>query len=192
MDKDSSFISNPNLPSPPGKQKKQQEQPTPPVTPPEKEEKADAPNKTGMQKIYVVAGILLGLLFGLLLIKPNQTNKIEQPKPAAEENIIFKEIQGLKITDQELRGKITLLEGKIKLAEEKANAYEVGISTLKSGLEENQKKSTENRNYISTIYRQILDLELKVNAVGGGFKALPNKEPTGRVVNPYIGSSELP
>lgn len=184
------------LPLPPGKKNRQPEAPAPvkSMVPEEKPKNfpASGSKSSGFNKIYYVAGAVLGLLFILLLLKPSKGTHQETPTPAAEDSVVLRELQGLKIKDQELSGKITILEGKIKLAEDKANAYEVGISTLKTSLEENQKKATENRNYISTIYRQVLDLELKVDAVGGGYKDLPGKEPAGRVVNPFIGSSELP
>lgn len=183
------------LPEPPGTQKRDQIPEISHPIPMEHHQVEKSPQKSpskGSKLLPVIGGILGMLLIILLLLKPSSPTKQETPSDTVNQLELQKELQTLKLKDQDINTQLATLTTRVKAAEEKVEAYQTALDALKQSTEEVQKRSSENRNYISTIYRQFLDLELKINAIGGGYRDNSNKEPESRVVNPYIGTSELP
>lgn len=198
---------NTSLPSLPGTNRTKEEktleeapiptkqEPEPPqeqdLTPQKKEKKSKG---FSIPILPIAIGTVLLILVALLLLPKTEQN-IEQKAPEQIENneaSLKTEIQNLQIRQQQLENQLITMTNKVETAENNIKTFQLALTTIQTSLSDVQKKSSENRNYISTIYRQALNLELRIEAVGGGYQGSSQKEPDERVVNPYIGSGELP
>jgi hypothetical protein len=148
-------------------------------------------NKEALQK-YLVPG--LGALFGLaaililgtVFLLPQEGKEIEPEKNSAN---------GTVLDNTELR--LSALEEQMKTTSEnirKIYSNQVKLNDTVGKLiktdEAHIKTIKENRAYIAMIYQRILDVELQVSALGGGFNRQPKR--TEEQINPLIGLDELP
>jgi hypothetical protein len=186
-----------DLPAPPGTVKKapsrakKEPKETPPMPTPEK-----APEKpTGKKEkipgwiVPAAAGLVLVLLVALALPstkKNGQSPGVTAPEGTVSAEAFQTEIQKLLIKNTSLESRMNLLEGEAQSYEKQVKAYKENLQAVSTELETLKKQSAENRGYISTIYRQVLDVELKLESLGGGFGQKTPKAEEERVVNPYI------
>ena len=152
--------------------------------------------------VPIIIGISVATVILLLLIKPAATTEqnpqentgieLTSSNTEYQEEKIISDLQSLKISFQDLKTRYVSVQTRMDTIEAENEAYKLAVGTLRTSLEAVQTKSNQNQNYISTIYRQVLDLELKVGNIGGGYQNNVPRKPEERVVNPYIGNDQLP
>jgi septal ring factor EnvC (AmiA/AmiB activator) len=149
------------------------------------------PNFEGLKKfIMPVIGIIFALASILVLAQVVMGTK-EGPDPVVkkEEN----SGEAIKATDLRLKtveAKLNEIEKNIKKIYSNQLKLNESISALIDTDENLKKTQKENRAYVAMIYQRLLDTELQISNLGGGFnmKPRPKEEP----INPLIGTDELP
>lgn len=167
-----------------------------PVEKPQLEQipKEEKPKEKGKAKIspLIIAIGALGFLLVIILLKPAPSGNQQPEVVVAPDARLLEEIQNIKIRHSQLQNQVSTIQKQRDEASQLVEALRVQNETLQSRLNTAEQASKDNRNYISTIYRQLLDLQLKMEAIGGGYGDVPQRQPEGRVVNPYIGEGNLP
>jgi septal ring factor EnvC (AmiA/AmiB activator) len=148
-------------------------------------------NLAGLQKYAIpVLGVLFGLASLLILAQivfsPKSSPNAEDIKGAdTSEQINTTELR-IQAIDKRL-GEIEANIKKIYSNQVKLNESIGSLIQTDDGLKKTQK---DNRAYIAMMYQRILDLELQVGNLGGGFnmKSKTREE----AINPLIGTEDLP
>jgi hypothetical protein len=147
-----------------------------------------------MEKIQKYALPALGAIFGIaslmillqVVLSPQEgATALEKPNEDSSEV--------LKATDlrlKSLEAKANDMEKNIKKIYSNQVKLNESIASLIETDESIKKNTKENRAYIAMIYQRVLDSELQISNLGGGFnvKPRPKEEP----INPLIGTEELP
>ena len=145
----------------------------------------------GLQKYAIPAlGILFGvasiLILSQVILAPKSGPSPEEIQTSdGSEKINTTELR-LQATEKRL-GEIEANIKKIYSNQVKLNESIGSLIKTDEGLKKTQR---ENRAYIAMIYQRVLDLELQVSNLGGGFSV----KPKGRdeTINPLIGTDDLP
>lgn len=135
------------------------------------EKKSDKSLKT----IFLIAGgiaALGGLLVATAIVQPKrpegQATQIPETPPAIDTTSL--ELESLQKQTQTLTANLK------KLYENQQN-LQTSLTACIQNLQNLQKESRENREYIAKLYQRILDMELQLQTVGGGFN-MKREKPT--------------
>lgn len=149
------------------------------------------PTKQKISPLTIAIAALAFLLI-VIMLKPNPGAGEQQNVAVEPDTHLLEEIQNIQIKQSQLEVQVTAIQKQRDEAKQLVETLQIQNEKLQTRLTAAEQASKDNRNYISTIYRQLLDLQLKIEAVGGGYGNIPQKEPEERVINPYIGEGNLP
>jgi hypothetical protein len=145
----------------------------------------------GLKKFVLPAiGIIFALASMLILAQVLMGAKEgPDPTPVKQDN----SGEAIKATDLRLKtveAKLNEVEKNIKKIYSNQLKLNESISALIDTDENLKKTQKENRAYVAMIYQRLLDTELQISNLGGGFqmKPRPKEEP----INPLIGTDSLP
>jgi septal ring factor EnvC (AmiA/AmiB activator) len=145
-------------------------------------------NKIKKIAIPALAGVFVisALLLLFTVFSPPKAGKpIQETKAEANEGINTMQLQvdahekRLKTCEENIK---KIYNNQVELNKTLANINK-DLDAIKNG-------TKDNKAYIAMMYQKVLDLELQVNSLGGGFNMKPkNKE---EAINPLIGTDSLP
>lgn len=135
------------------------------------EKKSEKSHKT----IFIISGsiaVLGGLLVALAAIQPKrpEVNPNETAETSTTVDTTSLEIESLQKQNQ-------ALTANLKKVYENQQSLQSSLTACIQNLQALQKESRENREYIAKLYQRILDIELQLQTVGGGFN-MKREEPS--------------
>jgi hypothetical protein len=143
-------------------------------------------NKYLMPILGVVFGLAALLILGSLFIAPSSGPSIEDVQVSDSSE----RVSTLDIRVQRMEKKLFDIEANIKKIYSNQVKINESIGALINTDEGVKAAQKDNRAYIAMIYQRVLDLELQVSNLGGGFNMRPR--PKQDAINPLIGTEALP
>jgi hypothetical protein len=137
---------------------------------------------------------VLGVVFAIAAVTILIT-AVKSPNsgPAIEEVIVpdaSEKVSTIDLRVQSIEKKIFDIEANIKKIYSNQVKLNESIGELIKTDEATKASQKDNRAYIAMIYQRVLDLELQVGNLGGGFNMKP--KPKEEAINPLIGTEALP
>jgi len=127
----------------------------------------EAKEKKFSKTVFIVSGsiALVGaLLVALAAIPP------KAPEPAPTQNLENqKTVDITRLEIQNLTKQTQTLNENIKKIYENQQSLQTSLTATITNIQTLQKESQDNREYIAKLYKRILDIELQLRTVGGGF-----------------------
>lgn len=133
--------------------------------------------------IFALAAIVI---LSSILLSPKSGPAIQEVQGTNSSEVI----STIDLQVQRLEKKIASIEENIKKIYSNQVKINESIGTLIQTDEAIKVSQKDNRAYIAMIYQRVLDLELQVGNLGGGFNMKPR--PKAEAINPLIGTEELP
>lgn len=143
--------------------------------------------KFGIPALIAVFGICAALLL-VQTITPPPTGKAPEAVEIIENQSEQVSTESLEI--RALKRKVKTLDENIKKIYSNQVELNKSIGDLVKNEENSKKTNKENRAYIAMMYQKILDIELQLENVGGGFNV--RQKTRAEEINPLIGTDQLP
>lgn len=148
--------------------------------------KTKIPTKFIIPAIGAIFGLAAILILSSIFLSPKSGPAIADIQNANPSEVI----STIDLQVQRLEKKTASIEENIKKIYSNQVKINESIGTLIQTDESIKVSQKDNRAYIAMIYQRVLDLELQVSSLGGGFnmKSRPKQE----TINPLIGTDEFP
>lgn len=142
--------------------------------------------KYAVTAVGVIVAICAGVLLVQVLIPAREGKAPEEIVRAPQEEAVSTEILQIK----SLIKRMEATEGNIRKIYDNQVEINRTIGELLASDETSKKTSKESRAYIAMMYQKLLDLELRMENVGGGFNVRQKQQED--AINPLMGTDALP